>query len=168
MPSREVDMNTQSMLWFVHSMHDLDWNGVHRRNISPTCQPVPWTPEPVILPAAFQEPVRSGFPLANRGVGAFGSGGAAPPPRPPCPNPPCAARETPMMQRAAVHARSRAPACRNALTAFPAVIRCSFIAESSLSSLLDTLRNRHDDIYLADLRHFRRHVASGRAVLALD
>jgi len=29
-------MNGQSSLWFVHSMHCLLWNGVQRRNISPT------------------------------------------------------------------------------------------------------------------------------------
>src|SRR4029453_1517571 len=102
-------MNPQSSLWFVHSMHVLDWNGVHRRNISPTC--TPGTPEPVILPPACQEPVRSGFPLGSLGVGAFGSGAAAPPPRPP--NPPCAVRDEPMMQRtAAVHARRRTPVIR--------------------------------------------------------
>src|SRR5215467_4680553 len=56
-------MNGQSSLWFVHSMQFFDWNGVHRRNISP---PDPcWPP-----PAPCQEPVRSGFPLASLGVGA--------------------------------------------------------------------------------------------------
>src|SRR5690349_10249791 len=111
MPRREVDMNTQSSLWFVHSMQFFDWNGVHRLNMSPTVQPVPWTPEPVILPPACQEPVRSGFPLGSLGVGAFGSGAAAPPPRP---KPPCAANPEPMTARiAAVHARSRAPVIRS-------------------------------------------------------
>src|SRR5262245_51776721 len=56
-------MNTQSSLWFVHSMQFFDWNGVHLRNMSP---PDPcWPP-----PAPCQEPVRSGFPLASLGVGA--------------------------------------------------------------------------------------------------
>src|SRR5688572_2043638 len=160
-------MNTQSMLWFVHSMHSLFWNGEHRRNMSPTW--TPGTPEPVMRPPACQEPVRSGFPLGSLGVGAFGSGAAPPPRPPPGPPGPCAARDTPMTKRAAtVHARSRAPICRNAWAAFPGAIRCLFIAESSLSSLLDAVRNRHDHVDLADLRYLCRHGANGRAVLAFD
>src|SRR5687768_14982268 len=73
----------------------------------------PGAPEPVkFQPPPPQEPVRSGFPLASRGVGAAaGSPAGAPPPRP-CP--PCATRDEPMRPRiAAVHARSRAPVIRS-------------------------------------------------------
>src|SRR5512132_995793 len=101
MSSRAVDMNGQSSLWFVHSIQFFDWNGVHRRNMSPTV--APGAPEPVRLqPPPAQEPVRSGFPLGSLGVGAaVGSPWGAPPPRPPCPKPPCAARAEPMTQRIA-------------------------------------------------------------------
>src|SRR6185503_1333462 len=58
-------------------MQFFDWNGVHRRNISPTV--TPGAPEPVRLAPPAQEPVRSGFPLANLGVGAFGSAGGGGP-----------------------------------------------------------------------------------------
>src|SRR3954449_932806 len=54
-------------------MQLLDWNGVHRRNMSPTV--TPGAPAPVRFTAPPQEPVRSGFPLASLGVGAFGSAG---------------------------------------------------------------------------------------------
>src|SRR6185436_20759197 len=59
-------------------MQFFDWNGVHRRNMSPTV--TPGAPAPVRFTAPPQEPVRSGFPLASFGVGALGSaGGGAPP-----------------------------------------------------------------------------------------
>src|SRR5262245_53783664 len=112
-------MNGQSSLWLVHSMQFLVWNGVHRRNISPTC--APGAPEPVIVPPACQEPVRSGFPLASLGVGAFGSTWA-PPPRPPpkppppppggppCPPPPrCASRDRTRQPSIAAVVTSRVP-----------------------------------------------------------
>src|SRR5687767_4353920 len=83
-------MNTQSSLWLVHSIQFFVWNGVHRRNMLPTV--APGAPEPVQLRPPAQDPVRSGFPLASLGVGAAaGSPCGAPPPRPPCPNPSCAA-----------------------------------------------------------------------------
>src|SRR4029450_7418254 len=84
-------MNTQSSLWFVHSIQFFDWKGVHRRNMLPTV--APGAPEPVKLqPPPPQEPVKSGFPLASLGVGAAaGSPAGAPPPRPPGPGPSCAA-----------------------------------------------------------------------------
>src|SRR6187397_2221975 len=115
---RAVDMNGQSSLWLVHSIQFFDWKGVHRRNIPPTV--APGAPEPVKLqPPPPQEPVRSGFPFASLGVGAAaGSPCGAPPPRPPCPNPPWATRDEPITARiAAVHAKSRA-----------LVIRCLVIA----------------------------------------
>src|SRR4029077_8269748 len=72
MSSRVEDMNTQSSLWFVHSMQLFVWNGVHRRNMSP--------PEPCRPPLTrCHEPVRSGFPVESRGVGAFGSAGGGGP-----------------------------------------------------------------------------------------
>src|SRR5687767_12296099 len=86
----------------------------------------PGAPEPVkFQPPPPQDPVRSGFPLASLGVGnVVGSTCGAPPPRPPPPNPPCATSDVPTTARiAAVHTRSRAPVCRNALAAFLAVIR---------------------------------------------
>src|SRR6185436_7199192 len=84
MSSRAVDMNGQSSLWLVHSMHCFDWNGVHRRNMPPTV--APGAPAPVKLqPPPAHDPVRSGLPLASLGVGAAaGSPAGAPPPRPPC------------------------------------------------------------------------------------
>src|SRR5687767_15335000 len=77
-------MNTQSWLWFVHSIQVFAWKGVHRRNMPPTV--APGAPEPVqFQPPPPQEPVRSGFPLGSRGVGSVvGSTCGAPPPRP-CP-----------------------------------------------------------------------------------
>src|SRR5688572_17750215 len=65
-------MNTQSALWFVHSMHSFVWNGVQRRNMLP--------PDPCRPPLTLcQEPVRSGLPLGSLGVGAFGSAGGGGP-----------------------------------------------------------------------------------------
>src|SRR5687768_8235016 len=106
-------MNTQSWLWFVHSIQFFAWKGIHRRNMPPTV--VPGAPEPVkFQPPPPQEPVKSGLPLASLGVGAAaGSPAGAPPPRPPCPPPPCATRDAPNTARiAAVHAISRRPVIR--------------------------------------------------------
>src|SRR6185312_5624395 len=65
-------MNGQSSLWFVHSMQFFVWKGVQRRNMLP--------PEPCRPPLTrTHEPVRSGCPLASRGVGAFGSAGGGGP-----------------------------------------------------------------------------------------
>src|SRR5687767_11094513 len=105
-------MNGQSWLWLVHSIQVFAWNGVHRRNIPPTV--APGAPEPVkFQPPPPHDPVRSGFPLASRGVGkVVGSTCGAPPPRPP-PNPPCAIRDEPITVRtAAVHATRRSPIIR--------------------------------------------------------
>src|SRR6187399_1108823 len=163
-------MNGQSSLWLVHSIQFFDWNGVHRRNISPTC--TPGAPEPVIRPPACQEPDRSGFPLGSLGVGAFGSGAAAPPrppPRPPgppgpaAPPPPCASNDKPTQQSSATVAASVPTSC------------CLFITEplrmASLrrrARLLNTLGHRDHDINLADLGHLRPHLAHDGAVLAFD
>src|SRR5688572_16972364 len=85
MSRRAVAMNSQSWLWFVHSIQVFAWKGVHRRNMPPTV--VPGAPEPVkFQPPPPQEPVKSGFPLGSLGVGAAaGSPCGAPPPRPPGP-----------------------------------------------------------------------------------
>src|SRR4030095_15686745 len=111
MSSRAVDMNGQSSLWLVHSMHCFDWNGVHRRNMPPTV--APGAPEPVKLqPPPPQDPVGSGLPLASLGVGAAaGSPAGAPPPRPPWPNPSCAAIGT-----------TRRPSVINTIEAFIAFL----------------------------------------------
>src|SRR5262245_53873683 len=113
-------MNTQSSLWFVHSMQFFDWNGVQRRNMSP--------PEPCRPPVTpTQDPVRSGLPLASLGVGAFGSAGGG--------GPNCAA--------AGVAATAKRPRTIAEMVAF---------TRSSLSSpsFLHAIRNRHDDVHLAD------------------
>ena len=124
------------------------------------------------MPPACQEPVRSGFPLGSFGVGAFGSG-AAPPPPPPAALPTGPLRRQGRADDAKDCRRARrAPNC--CACGFLGAIRCLFIAESSLSSLLDAVRNRHDDVDLADLGHLRtsrcerpRRSCARRSCLAL-
>src|SRR5262245_41483 len=61
---------------------------------------------------------------------------------------------------------ARPPAWRGGRKRLPA---WSLSSQSSLSSsLLHTVRNRHDDVHLADFGHLRLQVANDRAVPALD
>src|SRR5215831_5048751 len=110
------------------------WNGVHRRNMSP--------PEPCWPPLTpCQEPDRSGLPLASLGVGALGSAGGGGGPN-------CAA--------AGVAPTPTTTSTIANMVAFIAVLTLTLLAGGSLHAV----RNRHDDVHLADLGHLRLQVAN--------
>src|SRR5215831_3199286 len=118
------------------------WNGVQRRNMSP--------PEPCRPPLTrTHDPVRSGFPLASLGVGAFGSAGGG--------GPNCAA--TGVAPRPTTTPRTSA-----SIVAFIALLTLTLLT----GGFLHAVRNRYDDVHLADLGDLCLQVANDRAVAALD
>src|SRR5690242_6522948 len=123
-------MNTKSWLCFVHSMHT-GWNGVHRRNMPPATPC--WPPL-----AVAQEPDRSGFPLASRGVSVVAGANPPPPGN-------CACAGVTQKQRSSTAA---------AATACALMTGCVLTSRSSVlfrACVAHAVRNGHDDIHLADL-----------------